>query len=77
MSQDDTRYIGILLEELRDQNKTILEHIGALPTLYDFSRLEQQVGDLQADVQIIRAAVTDQSHQLADQERRISQLEVA
>lgn len=54
--------LGVLLEELRDPNKVIWEHIGALPSLSDLHRLEHSVGTLQDDMRVIRAAVIDQSH---------------
>jgi hypothetical protein len=77
MSSDDARYFGILLEEIRDQNKAVLEAVGdiqaqvrILPTRAEFEELRQ-------DVKVIKAAVTDVSHQVTDHEHRITRLEAA
>lgn len=77
MSSDDVRYFGILLEEIRDQNRAVLEAVGdmlaqvrVLPTRAEFAELRQ-------DVKVIKAAVTDVSHQVADHEHRITRLEAA
>ena len=77
MSKDDVRYFGVMFEEIRDQNRAVLELLRGIPTLSDFQQLEQRVDDLQADVKIVKAAVTDQSHQLADHEHRMTRLEAA
>jgi hypothetical protein len=73
----DKDYSTVLLEQLVDQNKAVLELVGGLPTRADFNRLEQRVDDLHADVKVIRAAVTDHSAKLADLDTRVSALEAA
>ena len=77
MSSDDVRYVGILFEEVRDQMKVVLEAVGDLPTRREFEELRQYVVELKQDVKVIKAAVTDQSHQLADHEHRVIRLEAA
>lgn len=77
MNRDDVRYFGVMFEEIRDQNKAMLELLRVIPTLSDFQRIEHRVDEVQADVKVIKAAVTDQSHQLADHEHRITRLEAA
>jgi DNA-binding HxlR family transcriptional regulator len=73
----DKDYTALLLEEIRDQNKAVLELLRAIPTISDFRHLEQRVDDLRADVKVIKAAVTDLSFQGNDHERRITRLETA
>ena len=73
----DKDYSAALLEQIVDQNKAVLELVGGLPTRADFNRLEQRVDDVQQDVKVIRAAVTDQSAKLAELDTRVSALEAA
>ena len=91
MSNTDDNYLGILLEELRDQNKALLEGIKDLPTRWEFNELRRDVdgikqsasvlkvaiADLSQDVKVIKDAVSDNDHELADHGRRITQLEAA
>jgi hypothetical protein len=66
------------LEQLLDQNKAILEYVGEMPKVVaQLAAIEQDVAELKQDVKVIKAAVTDLSHQAADHERRISRLEAA
>jgi hypothetical protein len=51
--------------------------VGGLPTRADFNRLEQRVDEVQQNVKVIRAAVTDQSAELAELYTRESALEAA
>jgi len=74
---ENSNYIGLLLEEIRDQNKAILEafarmriKVSKLPTREEFTGLKQ-------DVKTIKTAVTDVSRQQQDHERRITRLESA
>lgn len=70
-ANDDIRYIGVLLEQILDQNKVILEAVSGikdLPTRDEFDGLK-------ADIKVIKATVTDQSKELAEHEHRITRLE--
>jgi hypothetical protein len=77
MSDNDDNYIGILLENIRDQNKAVLEAVGDMRE--ELKRVPKRVEfeELKQDVKIIKAAVTDLSHQTNDQEKRLSQLGAA
>lgn len=77
MSDDDVRYVGILLEQIRDQNQAVLELLKDIPTRTEFGALKQDVADLNQDVKVIKAAVMDMGKQLADHEHRIIRLEAA
>ena len=65
MSSSDDNYVGLLLEQIRDQNKAVLEAVGDiqrkvadLPTRAEFNELKQ-------DVKTIKAAVTETNRDLA------------
>ena len=65
MNNSDNNYIGVLLEQIRDQNKAVLEAVGDMRA------------ELKQDVKVVRAATTDTSRQVHDLERRVSRLEAA
>jgi polyhydroxyalkanoate synthesis regulator phasin len=74
----DKDYSAALLEEIRDQNKVILEYVGELPGIKnDIAELKDDVAVLKSDMKVVKAAITDISHQLADHEHRITRLEAA
>lgn len=66
MRDSDANHFGVLLEQIVDQNKAVLEAVGYiqakvanLPTRDEFDELKQ-------DVRIIKAAVVDLSRDLAE-----------
>jgi hypothetical protein len=70
--------IGVLLEEIRDQNKVVLEAVGDMQEqLKDLAPLKADVAELKSDMKVVKAAVTDQSRQVHDHEQRITRLESA
>ena len=74
----DKDYTAILLEEIREQNKAVLEYVGELPGIKkDIAELKEDVAVLKSDMKVVKAAVTDISHQLDDHEHRIARLEAA
>ena len=76
--EDHSHYEGALLEEIRDQNKVILEGLGdlkGLPAKVD--KLADDMTDVKADLKVIRAVMKDHSGQLDNHETRITQLESA
>lgn len=77
MRNTDDNHIVILLEEIRDQNKALLEGMKDLPTCKEFNELKHTVDSIEGNVRIIKAVVTDQSKQLQDHEHRIGGLETA
>lgn len=78
MDDTNNNYHDVLLEQLRDQNKAILEYVGEMPkVVVRLTKIEQDVTELKQDIKVIKAAVTDLSHQVADDEHRISRLEAA
>jgi predicted nucleic acid-binding Zn-ribbon protein len=74
----DKDYQTVLIEHLVDQNKAILEYVGEIPGIKrDIVQLKEDVAELKSDMKIVKAAVTDLSQQVANHERRITQLEAA
>jgi hypothetical protein len=68
----------VLLEQLIDQNKAILEYVGELPKISArLAHVEQVVDELQADAKIIKVAVSEHSSQLGELDTRVSALEAA
>ena len=77
MTNSDDNYLGILLEEIRDQNKAVLEAVGDMRAELKKVPKRDEFDDLKQDVKVIKAAITDLSHQVDDHERRITRLETA
>lgn len=59
-------YQLILLEEIRDQNKALLEGQKDQATRADINWLGQRLDALESDVKVIKAAVVDVSRDLAE-----------
>jgi len=59
-------YQIILLEEIRDQNKALLEGQKDQATRADINRLGQRLDDLESDVKVIKVAVTATNRDLAE-----------
>lgn len=59
-------YQIILLEEIRDQNKALLEGQKDQATRADINRLGQRLDALESDVKVIKAVVVDVSRDLAE-----------
>jgi hypothetical protein len=75
MANDDN-YVAVLLEEIRDQNKAVLETVGDLQkNVSKIPVIEETVDELKQDMKVVKAAVTDMSHQVQDHGVRISRLE--
>lgn len=72
----DENYIGILLEEIRDQNKAVLEAVGGVQANVEtIPMLHESLGELTAEVKTIKVAVTATNRDLADLDGRVARLE--
>jgi len=72
----DTDYTAVILEELRDQNKAIMEYVTAVPEMAArLKRVEEQSETMAADLKVMKAAMSDVGNQLADHDRRLSNVE--
>ena len=71
-------YQTVLIEQLVDQNKAILEYVSDVPAMAArLERVEQDVSELEQDMKIVKAAVTDVSQQVANHGRHITRLHAA
>lgn len=75
MSHKDDNYVGVLLEQIRDEVKAVHEVVGGMRE--DMTHLPKrgEFDEVKQDVKAIRAAVTDQGKQLSDHDQRITKLE--
>ncbi len=78
MTKNEAQYFGVVLEEIRDQNKVVLEAVGDLQTkVRKLDRMETDLRAIKTDIKTMKAAVTDTSKQVQNHERRITKLEHA
>ena len=78
MSNDDINYFSVLLEEIKAQNKAVLDAVGDMQrNVAKLPSMEQDISELKQDTKIVKAAVTDVSRQVHDHERQIAQLKAA
>ena len=78
MNSSDDNYVGLLLEQIRDQNKAVLEAVGDMQhKVAVLPAMQQDIAELKQDMKVVKAAVTDLSRQVNDQESRVSRLETA
>jgi len=69
-------YMGVLLEEIRDQNKAILEAVGDMQAhVTKIPAIQNDTTDLKQDMKVIKAAVTDISHDVQGLDQRVTRLE--
>ncbi len=59
-------YHILLLEEIRDQNKALLEGQKDQATRADINRVGQRLDALESDVKVIKSAVTATNRDLAE-----------
>jgi len=75
MSDDQS---GAVLEAINDQLKAILEGQSAMAQVpSDIAEIKQDLLEVRSDLKVVKAAVTDQTHQLNDHETRLTTLEQA
>ena len=73
----DQDYTAIILEEIRDQNKAVLELVSDLPTKREFNELKDDVSELKSDVKVVKVAIIDLTRKTNDLDRRVSVLEAS
>ena len=65
MSNTDGNYIGVLLEQIRDQNQAVLEAVGDIQRkVARLDDIERDVVEVKQDMKVVRAAVVDVSRGL-------------
>ena len=62
----ELKYNGALLEEVRSQNKVILEGLQDVPKRVEFNELRQDVAELKQNMRVVKTAVTATNHDLAE-----------
>jgi septal ring factor EnvC (AmiA/AmiB activator) len=70
-------YATILLEDIRDQNKAILEGLREVPKRVEFNELKQDVAELKQDMKVVKAAVQATNRDLAALDQQVTRLEAA
>ncbi len=71
-------YQGVLLEEINERLKAILEGQDAMVSVpADIAKLKTDMEEVKDDVRVIKSVVTAQSSDLDDHEVRIKRLEKA
>ncbi len=70
-------YTAILLEEIRDQNKAILEGLREVPKRVEFNELKQDIAELKQDMKVVKAAVQATNRDLAALDQQVTRLEAA
>jgi hypothetical protein len=75
MSDTDDNYVGILLDEIRDQNKAVLEAVGDMRQELKRVPKREEFDDLKQDVKTIKTAVKATNKDLANLDARVTILE--
>jgi archaellum component FlaC len=74
---NDIRGMGVMLEQVLDQNRAVLEAVGDMqPQVADLPKRDE-FEELKQDMQIVKAAVTDTNREVHDLDTRVSRLEAA
>ena len=73
----DKDYTNVLLEDINSKFDRIVEAVGQVREDVHSSAKQIDLEDVQSDVKIIRAAVTDLSSQVNQQDQRLSDLEAS
>jgi hypothetical protein len=78
MSDIDSNYVGIILEEIRDQNKAVLEAVSDMrQNVALIPEMKTDIEELKQDVRTIKAAVTATNKDLSKLDTRVTVLEQA
>lgn len=71
----DDSYVGMLLEEIRNQNKVVMDAVTQMRDKVNAVATQENLDRVEAKVDTIQAAVTETNKDVADQGRRITLLE--
>ena len=66
MSDADVNHLSVLMEQVVDQNKAVLEAVGDIQAKVANLPTRDEFNELKRDVRIIKAAVVDLSRDLAE-----------
>lgn len=73
----DIRYIGVMMEKMLDKKQLILEIVSDMQVNMRQLPTKEDLNELKTDIKVIKAAVTDTSHQVHRLDKRITRLEAA
>lgn len=76
MTKDD-EHTNIILEEIRDQNKALVEAVGQMQEKMETLASKEDVARLETKVDTIQAAVRDTNKDVAELDQRVTTLEQA
>jgi hypothetical protein len=76
MTKDDD-YTNVLLEQIRDQNKAVLEAVGQVQERVELLATKEDLRQLETKVDTIQAAVTYTNKDLLTLDGRVTRLEQA
>ena len=76
MTKDD-EYTNIILEEIRDQNKAVLEAVGQMQDKMDTLVTKEDLARIDTKVDTIATAVRDTNKDVAGLDQRVTALEQA
>lgn len=74
MSKDDD-YVTVMLEEIQDQNKAVLEAVGQMQGQMNTLATKTELQTVADDVKTIKAALTDTNKDLNTLDKRFTILE--
>jgi polyhydroxyalkanoate synthesis regulator phasin len=78
MKKMDESYTQALLEEIRSQNKAVVEAMNDMKDKVDkIPGIDNRLKSVESDVKVIKAAVTMTDKELKSLERRVTHLEAA
>jgi peptidoglycan hydrolase CwlO-like protein len=74
----DNNYTDVLLENIQDQNKAVLEAVADIRQKVEpISSMQEDISVLKHDMQAVKAAVTETNQDLGDLKQRVEHLESA
>lgn len=76
MSRNDN-YTNVMLEEIRDQNKAVLEIVGGMQAQMKLLATKEALQEVADDVRMLKIAMTDTNREVQNHEQRITALEQA
>jgi len=78
MSQSNDHYQGVLLEELREQMKFVIEALKALKDVpADIRQIKADMAEMKQWKFVAKEVIKDQSKTLNNHETRLTKLEIA
>lgn len=63
MSDSDINHFSVLMEQMIEQNKAVLEYVAEIPKVVTrLNGIEHNVAELQQDMKVVKAAIRDISN---------------